>query len=170
MVEDDVISSDSSHHGTSPSLVDDASSSSSEAQYQPSSPASFQSSFAQTTIDTQLSTPQTANTKDWFQPVTPAGKDLITSPPRIPEKSARRKSSIKSYDETPIEGTAQVVDALGVFHQPPAQPTQDTETTQTPKAEVDTEAQTQAISLQKRGKRKVARQKYMMTFFLIGIK
>lgn len=166
-MEDDVVSSGSSRRGTTPSLVDDASIASTEGRESAFS-LSTKSSFAKTSIDTHLSA-QPHSTRGWFEPTAPAEKHLITSPPRLPERAARRRSH-ESFDDTTAESSPRVADVITASREPPARLAEGTDTTQAPKVEVDTEAQVQTLALEKRGKRKVTRQKYIMTAFLISVK
>lgn len=160
----------SSVYSLPPSLIIDDASSLGTESYRPSPTLSHKSSFAQTSIATHPSSSRSVYAKDWFKPVTSPGKDLITSPPKIPEKAAHRPRN-NSEDST-VEASTQTETAVASSqrHSRHNAPAIDTFHPAEVKVAVDTEAQELREMLQAVGKKRVARQKYMMTAFLISIK
>ncbi|KAM5353906.1 hypothetical protein ACJ41O_000556 [Fusarium nematophilum] len=128
---------------------------------------SYKSSFAQTSIGSSISVLQPTRPSSLYSTQPPKQRDLIVPSATLPNPVARRRDS--SSNTHVGESPAQTLTGTAVATQISPRNSLLQDTLQDPKLEIDTEAQSLDEYLRSYGKRKVARQKYMMTGFLIAI-
>jgi chitin synthase len=129
---------------------------------------SYKSSFAQTSVSQFSSNPPT-------KPSSPSPgdyshqRDLIIPRPRLPDPVARRRDSGSVYSVE--DASVQAVDYTATAIQTSRRNSNLKENAApAPKVEIDSESQNLDEYLRKYGQRKVTRQKYIMTAFLISVK
>ncbi|RBR03104.1 hypothetical protein FVER53590_10332 [Fusarium verticillioides] len=128
---------------------------------------SYKSSFAQTSVSQFSSNPPT-------KPSSPSPgesshqRDLIIPHPRLPDPVARRRDSGSVYSVEDVSAHAVDYTATATQTSPRNSILKDNAAT-APKVEIDSESQNLDEYLRKYGQRKVTRQKYIMTAFLISV-
>ncbi|KIL86742.1 hypothetical protein FAVG1_09998 [Fusarium avenaceum] len=129
---------------------------------------SYKSSFAQTPLS-----PLSVRTNSKHDSPSLSGssryRDLVVPHPRLPDPVARRRDSGSEYseDNVPVQTTRYAVTATQTS--PRNSVLKDTASPLVPKVEIDSESQNLDAYLQKFGQRKVTRQKWIMTGFLISV-
>ncbi|KAJ4260592.1 hypothetical protein NW762_007335 [Fusarium torreyae] len=128
---------------------------------------SYKSSFAPTSINSPVSIYQPAKPNSLSPTQSSQQKDLIVPHPRLPDPVARRRDSGSVYSVEDISVPTATYAATATQTSPRNSVLR--ETTPVPKIEIDSESQNLDEYLRKYGQRKVARQKYIMTGFLIAV-
>ncbi|EXK77176.1 hypothetical protein FOQG_18111 [Fusarium oxysporum f. sp. raphani 54005] len=133
----------------------------------PTSSHSCKSSFAQTSINSPISIYQPTKPNSSNPEQSSQQQDLIVPQQRLPDPVARRWDDSAEISVEDVSGQATSYTAAATQTSPRNSVLQ--EPAQAPKVEVDSESQNLDEYLRKFGRRKVARQKYMMTAFLISV-
>ncbi|KAF5984138.1 chitin synthase [Fusarium coicis] len=128
---------------------------------------SYKSSFAQTSVSQFSSNPPT-------KPSSPSPgdyshqRDLIIPRPRLPDPVARRRDSgsVYSVEDAPVQAVDYTATATKTSRR---NSNLNENAAPAPKVEIDSESQNLDEYLRKHGQRKVTRQKYIMTAFLISV-
>ncbi|KAF4963324.1 hypothetical protein FSARC_8655 [Fusarium sarcochroum] len=127
---------------------------------------SYKSSFAQTSMNSPVSIYQTTKPNSLSPTQSSQQKELVVPHPRLPNPVAQRRYSGSVYSVEDVSIPAATYAATATQTSPRNSILRDT--TPAPKVEVDSESQNLDEYLRKFGQRKVTRQKYIMTGFLIA--
>ncbi|KAF4982656.1 hypothetical protein FZEAL_1763 [Fusarium zealandicum] len=125
---------------------------------------SYKSSFAQTSIDAPISIYQPTKPSSLYPSKAPVRKDLVVPVPRLPEPVARRR---EDSDASVSDSPAQAFAAVATQTSPRNSVLKDT--AQSPQVEIDSESQNLDEYLRGYGQKRVMRQKYIFTAFLISV-